>query len=407
MSRPLLSLAILLSLAGCSTAPDRDPVLGEAYVGPSSLQIREELSANADLVATVKHGEKVDLIGRRRRFYKVRVAAGGEGWVDGRQLLSPTDMDYLKRLAERAREAPTQGRASVYEALNVHTTPNRQSPSFFQITHDGQVDLVTHELAPRVPYDPPEFIQASPVTQVIRKAKKQRTPPKIEPPPSPKPPPVPPNWLELSNHPQGLLPEKREPLDPPSPPNTIPLDPWTLVRTKDGRAGWVLTRMLLMAIPDEIAQYAERAHISAYFNLGQTVDKGETKPAWLWATLAKTGTPYEFDSMRIFVWSGRRHRYETSYIERNLKGWLPIQIKKDGGFSVIVEEKDEQLVERTYSLSNFRAKVVSRQPAHLPAPWAPAATTSTRNPKAPVVTDPPWQDKAKSIIENLKGKLKR
>ncbi|HEY3440594.1 MAG TPA: hypothetical protein VGK29_07580 [Paludibaculum sp.] len=407
MRRLHFSLIALLTLAGCSTAPDRDPVLGEAYVGPSTLQIREELTARAELVAMVKHGEKVELIGRRRRFYRVRVAAGGEGWVDGRQLLSRADMDYLSRTAERAREAPTQGRASVFEALNVHTVPNRQAPSFFQITHDGQVDVIAHELAPRVPFDPPDFIQLSPVTQIVRKARKPKAPPPVEPPPLPKPPPVPSNWLELSHNPQGIIAEKKEPEDTPAPPNAIPLDPWTLVRAKDGRAGWVLTRMILMAIPDEIAQHAERAHISAYFSLGQTLDKGEAKTAWLWATLAKPGSDYEFDSMRIFVWSARRHRYETSYIERNLKGWLPIQVKKEGGFTVVVEEKDGRVVERTYGLTNYRARVVSRQPAQLPAPWAPAATTPTKNPKAPAVNDPAWQDKAKGIIDDLKGKLKR
>ncbi len=407
MCRLLFLLVLLLTLAGCSTAPDRDPVLGEAYVGPASLQIREELTARAELIATVKHGEKVDLIGRRRRFYKVRVSSGGEGWIDGRQLMSPADMDYLKRLADRASQAPTQGRASVYELLNVHTTPNRQSPSFVQITAQEQVDVIAQELAPRVPFDPPDFIRSSPVTQVIRRAKKKSVP-TVPPPPAPKVPPLPANWLELSNNPHGLIPEKPAPLPPASPSIAATLDSWTLVRTKDGRAGWVLTRMLLMAIPDEVAQHAERAHISAYFKLGQTLDKGEVKPVWLWATLIKPGVPHEFDSMRIFVWSNRRHRYETSYIERNLKGWLPILVKKEGGFTVVVEEKDGRLVERSYSLNNFRARVISRQPAQLPASWAPAtAAAADTKSTSPVAAEPPWQDKAKDLIDNIKGKLKR
>lgn len=405
MRRPLFSLVLLLSLAGCSTAPDRDPVLGEAYIGPSSLQIREELTARADLVATVKHGEKVDLIGRRRRFYKVRVSNDAEGWVDGRQLLSPADMEYLKQLAERARQAPSQGRASVFEALNVHTRPNRQAPSFFQITHDGQVDVIAHELAPRIPFDPPDFIQASPVAQVLRKAKKEKAQPTIPPPPAPAAPPVPANWLELSHNPLGLIPEKPEPPEPAVPPNTVRLDSWTLVRSKDGRAGWVLNRMLLMAIPDEIAQYAERAHIAAYFNLGQTLDKGEAKPVWLWATLVKAGVPEEFDSLRIFAWNNRRHRYETSYIERNLKGWLPIVMQKDG-FSVVVEEKDGRVVERTYGLTNFRARVVSRQPARLPASWTPANPGAAPGAKRPFQADPTWREKADGLVQSLKNKFK-
>ena len=407
MCRPLLFLALLLSLAGCSTAPDRDPVVGEAYIGPSTLQIREELTARAELIATLKHGEKVDLIGRRRRFYRVRVSSGEEGWVDGRQLLSSADMDHLKRLADRARQSPTQGRASVFDSLNVHTAPNRQAPSFFQINHDGQVDVIAHELAPRVPFETQDFIPVSPVVQILRKARKQKAPPNIEPPPPAPAPAVPSNWLDLSHNPQGLIRKKPEPPEPAMPQGVIPQDSWTLVRSKEGRAGWVLTRMLLMAIPDEIAQHAERAVIAAYFNVGQTLDKGESKPVWLWATLSRMGVVEDFDSMRIFVWSTRRHRYETSYVERNLKGWLPIQVRKEGGFAVVMEEKDGRLVERTYTLNNFRARVVSRQPAQLPAPWAPSTVAAGRNPKAPLPADPAWQDKAKGLIDNLKGKLKR
>ena len=38
-----------------------------------------------------------------------------------------------------------------------------------------------------------------------------------------------------------------------------------LVRSKEGRTGWVLTRALRMAIPYEVAQYAEGHRITAYF----------------------------------------------------------------------------------------------------------------------------------------------
>ena len=40
------------------------------------------------------------------------------------------------------------------------------------------------------------------------------------------------------------------------------MDDWNLVRTLDGKVGWVLTRPLSMAIPDEVAQYAEGHRIT-------------------------------------------------------------------------------------------------------------------------------------------------
>ena len=53
------------------------------------------------------------------------------------------------------------------------------------------------------------------------------------------------------------------------------------------------------------------------------------KHNWLWTTIAKGLQPYEFDSARVFVWSQRRHRYETAYIERKLKGYYPVEVHAD------------------------------------------------------------------------------
>ena len=86
---------------------------------------------------------------RRRRFIKVRTADDKEGWVDGYALLTTQQMDDLRTLAERAQQLPSQGMASVYDVLNMHTEPSRQSPSFYQIPEKGQVDIIGHRVAPR------------------------------------------------------------------------------------------------------------------------------------------------------------------------------------------------------------------------------------------------------------------
>lgn len=408
MRRRILIFALAL-LAGCSSGPPQDPVLGEAFVGPATLQVRQELTARAALVATVKHGDRLALIGRRRRFYRVRTASGGEGWVDGRQLLSTANMNELKDLADRAADAPSQGRASVFELLNVHTHPNRQAPSFFQIRHDQQVEVIAHERAPRVPFEPPDFLKPESATPATRKSTKKAAPTVVKP-PAGKPPAVPANWLELSGNPDGFIPDQGEKLDkeevkPQAP--AIPVDDWTLIRAKDGSAGWVLARMLLMAIPDEVAQYAERARITAYFNIGQVSDHGTEKPVWMWTTLAQRGVSFHFDSLRIFTWNTRRHRYETSFVERGMKGYLPIVLQGSPAtsFTAVVEEKDGRLVERTYAVNGFRARVVSRRPAQLPPQWntTAKAVTSVAPQKKP---EKSLLDRAKGLVGSVKQRLK-
>jgi len=214
--------------------------------------------------------------------------------------------------------------------------------------------------------------------------------------------------MELSGYPDGTVPELPEPApDPKKPAVAKPMDDWTLVRAKDGRAGWVLSRMLLMAVPDEVAQYAERARITSYFTIGDVNDHGTLKPAYLWTVLAQKNAAHHFDGMRIFLWNVRRHRYETSFVERSLRGYLPLMLEGQGGtatgFKVIVEEKDGTVMEREYSLLGLRAKLVGRKPAERPDPWYLPPGATPKHPQQP----PGWQGKAEGLLQGLKDKLKR
>jgi hypothetical protein len=333
----------VLFLAGCGSEPERAPAVDEAFVGPATLSLRQELAPRAPMIATVKHGERLEILGHRRRFVRVRTEQGAEGWVDSRQLLSSGQMAELEQLSVRTAKLPSQGKATVYEFLNVHTVANRHAPSFSQIHKGEKVDVIQHQLAPRVAYEPPSD----------------------EPPPSP----------------------EDSASDEPSP--SLPMDDWSLVRLPDGRAGWVLTRMLVMAIPDEVAQYAEGHRITSYFSLGEVNDRGEVKHHWLWTTIATGLQPYEFDSFRVFVWSLRRHRYETAYIERNLVGYFPVEVhppQADAAFpnfSLIIRDKSGELFRRTYAFRGYRVRMIEKTPWNPPVEKkkekpAPADTAATK-----------------------------
>lgn len=403
----LSTIAVVCSLCGCSRAPEPAPVLGHAYVGPATLQIRKELAARAPLVATVSHGDRLELIGRRRRFYEVRTDKGAEGWVDGRQLLSPESMARLGGLAKQVEDAPGQGKATVFDLLNVHTEPNRQAPSFFQLTAGKYVDVIAYQRAPRVPFQTPELIPAPPPAK--KRTSKKKEPP-VPPPPPGKAPLPPKNWLELSGNPSGAI----RTVEAPQPAaQQAPMEDWALVRAETGRAGWALARSLFMAVPDEVAQYAERARISAYFALGTIDNKGDPKKVWLWAALTPGVTDRDFDSLRIFTFNTRRRRYETAFIERNIRGWLPIQLRQPGGaatsFRVVVEEKGGAVVEREYTLTGFRARITTRKPAERPQPyWTVDSRGMGRpNPSAGPRGSDGWTGKAQELLDGFKDRLKR
>jgi hypothetical protein len=125
--------ALVLLLTGCGGGAPRAPSMGEAFVGPATLKIRRDIPLESSSVATVRHGDRLEILQRRRRFLRVRTPGGVEGWTDERQLLGAEEMAALKDLSERADRMPVQGQATSFGDLNVHTQPDRQSPSFLQV----------------------------------------------------------------------------------------------------------------------------------------------------------------------------------------------------------------------------------------------------------------------------------
>ena len=129
-----------------------------------------------------------------------------------------------------------------------------------------------------------------------------------------------------------------------------------------------------MNVPEEVAQYAEGHRVTAYLPLGDVQDKvkGETKQNWLWTTASAGLRPYDFDSFRVFVWSSKRHHYETAYIERNVKGYYPVETEPlpgqdDKAFSMVLEDKDGKLYKRIFAFNGYHIRMVSKTGLSAPA----------------------------------------
>jgi uncharacterized protein YgiM (DUF1202 family) len=349
---------ILLSLAtiGCRSQSDHAPAIGVAYAGPATLTLRQEINPRSAAAGTAHHGERLEIIQQRRRFFKVRNAKGEEGWTDERLLLTTEEVSRLQRFNQQARAMPSQGSATTYQTLNIHTEPSRFSPSFVQVKAGEKFDVLSHEAAPRKAPPRKPLVAAAPKPATLKKPAKA---PKIPPPAAPPAPKPPEDWLALSK--TNLPPEEEKKIK-----EAEPMDDWSLVRTAGGQSGWVLTRLLFMAIPDEVAQYAEGRRITSYFPLGEVHDGDEVKKIWLWTTIEQSLQPYDFDSYRVFVWSLRHHRYETAYIQRRVTGYFPVLVEPPG-FSVCVSAAGGRRVRRVYSLNGIAVRPAGEKPCEAQA----------------------------------------
>ena len=371
MLRSSLSLTVLagfLLLYGCGESRQS---LGEAYVAPASLNVRSQLSPKSSSVVTLKHGDAVSVIDTMRRMVKVRTARGFEGWVDSRELLSREQMQELQRERQEQSRLPSEGAATAFETLNIHIAPSRGAAAFSQIPEGGSVTILGRQIAPRTPPSarPSALFTEKPAAPSRRSRKEASSRQSFRLPPKPKPPKPPANWKELSTERIGGEETKIAPPPPSVPekkPRPVIMEDWTLIRTSKNEIGWVLSRNLMMSIPDEVAQYAEGKHITSFFELGQVSDteKG-LKHNWLWTTLSGT-LPYDFDSWRVFLWNARRHRYETSYRQRDLEGYFPVHVDpaetaRGRTFELITKDKDGKLRKRQYSFDGTLVRLVGTE----------------------------------------------
>jgi len=133
------------------------------------------------------------------------------------------------------------------------------------------------------------------------------------------------------------------------------------VRDANGRVGWVLSRMVDVDAPLDIAQYAEGQRFVAFFVLNEVPDGDKKVPQYLCVlTDPHDGLPFDFDQIRVFTWNVRKHRYETAYREHGLSGVLPVTVtsekfEKEGTLPVFilrVTDDAGNVRERKYKLNN-------------------------------------------------------
>lgn len=200
---------LLILLIFCGPTTHRDPVLGEAFVGPASVNLRKEIAPSPS-AATLHFGEKVQIVGKRRIFVRIRTSSGAEGWIDENMLLGQSDIDQIRAQSATARNYPSQGTAITDTVMNVHAQPSQSSPSYIQLKPGEKFDVLEHRLV-KPPLSASRKSLIPPAPKAIKKPKKE-TRVKIPPPVAP---PLPLDWVDLSKEGEAAIPPRRTTRRPP------------------------------------------------------------------------------------------------------------------------------------------------------------------------------------------------
>ena len=306
----LVALVVPGLLSACGRGHRR--VLETDYVSAPQATVRDQLSQVFNKVATLKNGDRVDVIDREKRFAKIRLSSGIEGWVEQRYLVNQQVFDQFQELALEEKDAPVEGTALTRNDTNLHVAPGRDTEHLYQLPQGAKISVLKRSAVEK-------SLPATPVRPVAAKEAK-------------------------------------------------PMEDWWLARDAQGHVGWVLGRMIDLDVPLEVAQYAEGQRIIACFELNHVADGQKKVPQYLMLlSEPKDGMPFDYNQARVFTWNVRRHRYETAYRERKLNGMLPVTVShgvfgKEGDlptFILRVKDADGNISERKYKMNTPIVRRVS------------------------------------------------
>ncbi len=276
---------LLAALSGCSRLGSR-PAVDSVYVTAKETYLRDRIAAVSNRTATVENGEKLEVLERSRRFYRVKTEKGAQGWIDERAVATQEVYDAFVSLAKEHADDPAVASAVVQDEVNLHLKPGRETERFYRLEEGDKVQLLERATLPK----------------------------------------------PLSGEAITMRTEQGAVGAPGSAP-PVAMEDWWLVRDAHGRVGWLLSHYVEVDAPDSLTRYAEGQRIVGAYVLTTVHDDGAEQadkeiPVYLTVLAPYTaGLPYDFDQVRVFTWNVKMHRYETAYREKNIEGYLPVTIK--------------------------------------------------------------------------------
>ncbi len=288
---------LLLAATGCSRLHPV-PEAQYVYVTAKETFLRDRVAAVSNRTATVENGEKLKVLDHGRRFYKVQTPNGEQGWIDDKVVATQAVFDQFDALRQQHKDDPAVASAVVRDDVYLHAAPGRDAERFFRLAEGEKLKLLKRATLakPLPPGTRPPAKSVEPVAGRKGPAAAEETPPP-------------------------------------------PMEDWWLVRDSKGETGWLYSRMMDVDAPDSIVRYSEGQRVVGAYVLAKVNDPdadaesagpagSKDVPEYVTVMSAyKPGLTYDFDQVRVFTWNVKKHRYETAFRERNIEGYLPVEVK--------------------------------------------------------------------------------
>jgi hypothetical protein len=323
MKLPLIAAVVLplTMLPGCSRLhPNNHETV---YVVAQQQYLHDRVAAVSNRVGEVKNGQKLEVLEHGRRFLKVKTEKNEIGWLEQHAVIDQQTYESFAKVGEQHKNDNVVSTGVVRDDVFLHLAPGRDTERYYLLPANDKVQLLVRasvaKAAPGAPVRKPAETAAPAAGGAGTAASKSGA-----------------SASSSAKDGKATMPAAVSPATPVTPMAPPVMEDWWLVRDASGRAGWLLSSRVDVDVPDEIAQYAEGQRIIGAYVLTKVADENvdkdgqpvtTEKPEFVTVlSPPKAGLPFDFDQVRVFTWSAKRHRYETAFRLHPIAGFLPVKV---------------------------------------------------------------------------------
>ena len=290
-------LTLCLVAGGCDRLKPKAPD-AYVYVDAKQMFLRDRVAAVSNRTGSVENGDRLEVLEHGRRFLRVKTDKGVTGWIDEKAVVSQAVRDSFDALAQTYAGTAPVASGVVRDEVYLHVSPGRDTDKLFRLAEGDKLKLLKRATLEKAM---PLGQRAAAPVPVLRRGR-------------------------------GKAAAAPVPVADPNAPVPPAMEDWWLVRLADGRVGWLLSRMIDVDAPDSLTRYSEGQRFVGAYILRKVNDPEapmDDKDVPEWVTVLspyQAGLPYDFDQVRVFIWNVKKHRYETGFRQKNIEGFLPVEL---------------------------------------------------------------------------------